>query len=275
MIAYCVLREKGVSMPRLRRSLLRRYRLFAPRLLRGGLLLLVLLLLCDGFVALHLPQIQAALTLNTPQSQLHGSLAHAVVPLNEPQTVLASDTFQRTDQPYWGTSSSGQSWLADAQTDRNFAVSHAVGVVNTAPDCAYCEAIVGPVVSNVEVSFSAALTSYNSSALCAVLRWSDANNLYKMVLDGQTLTVWRVMDGMAIPLQSIAFPARAGALYTLRFRTVGTLLSAMAWPTDQPPPTDWQISVLDRALSTGQAGIGVLVQNAAQAQITAFREVAL
>jgi hypothetical protein len=262
-------------MPRLRRSLRRRYRLFAPRLLRGGLLVLALLLLCDGFATLHLPQIQAALTLNTPKPLQQGGLAHVIAPLNEQQTVLASDTFQRTDQPYWGTSSSGQSWLADAQTDRNFAVSHATGYVNTASDCTYCEALLGPVVANVEVSFSAALTSFNASALCAVLRWSDANNLYKMVLDGQTLTLWRVMDGMATPLQNIAFPARAGAFYTFRFRTVGPLLSAMAWPTDQPPPGDWQISVRDSALNMGYAGIGVLVQHEAQAKITAFREVAL
>lgn len=262
-------------MPRLRRSLLRRYRLFAPRLLRFGLLLLVLLLLCDGFAALHLSQIQAALTLNAPSVPQQGGFAHAAVSLNEQQTILASDTFQRADQSHWGTSSSGQGWLADAQTDSNFAISHAAGFVSTAPDCTYCEAILGPVATNVEVSFSAALTSYNSSALCAILRWDDANNLYKMVLDGQALTIWRVMDGMAIPLQRIAFPARAGALYTFRFRAVGPQLSAMVWPTDQPPPTAWQISVRDSALNTGHAGIGILVQNKAQAMITAFREVAL
>ncbi|MGH2506333.1 MAG: hypothetical protein ACRDHZ_02805 [Ktedonobacteraceae bacterium] len=262
-------------MPHLHRSLLRRYRLFAPRLLRIGLVLLVLLLLCDGIAAQHLPQIQAALTLNIPKPLQQGGIARSGISLEEQQTVLASDTFQRTDQAYWGTSSSGQSWLADAQTDRNFAVSHAAGLVNAAPDCSDCEAILGPVVADVEVRFSAALTSYNASALCAILRWNDANNLYKMELDGQTLTVWRVMDGMATPLQSIAFPARAGALYTFRFQAVGSQLSAMAWPADQPSPTAWQISVLDSALNAGQAGIGVLVQHEAQAKITAYQEVAL
>ncbi|MEO7021655.1 MAG: hypothetical protein ABI234_15995 [Ktedonobacteraceae bacterium] len=258
-------------MPRLHRSLLRRYRLFAPRLLRLGLLLLTLLLLCDGIAALRVPQIQAALALNMPPAQ-----SSMLAPLmGDQQTVLASDTFQRADQPYWGTSSSGQSWQADAQTDRNFAVSGAAGLINADPACAYCEAILGPVATTVEVSFSASLNSYDSSALCAILRWNGPDNLYKLILDGQTLTVWRVMDGMTIPLQSIAFPARAEALYTFRFRAVGSQLSAMVWPTEQPPPTNWQLSVLDSALSTGRVGIGGLVQNGGQVKIATFREVAL
>lgn len=262
-------------MPRLRRSLVRRYRLFAPQLLRAGLLLLVLLLIVDGVAVLHLSQIQAALTLNPSGSFQQGNSAQAAVSLDGPQALLASDTFQRTDQPYWGTSSSGQPWLADAQTDSNFAIVHAIGVINTAPDCAYCEALLGPVTANIEVSFTAALSSYDTSALSAILRWSDANNLYRMVLDGQTLSVWRIMDGMTTLLQSIAFPAHAGVWYSVRFRAVGPQLLAMVWPSDQSVPAAWQISVVDSVLNIGHAGIGVLVQDNAQAQITAFREVAL
>ncbi|MGH2482667.1 MAG: hypothetical protein ACRDHW_23720, partial [Ktedonobacteraceae bacterium] len=121
-------------MPRLHRSLLRRYRLFAPRLLRLGLLLLALLLLGDGFAALRTPQIQAALALSTSTPQQSG-ISLVAAPMGGSQIVLASDTFQRTDQAYWGKSSSGQNWLEDAQTDRNFAVSHASGLINAASAC--------------------------------------------------------------------------------------------------------------------------------------------
>src|SRR5260370_85658 len=143
--------------PRLRLSLLRRYRLFAPRLLRIGLLLLAVMLLCDGFAALHVPQIQAALSLNAPATQ-QGGITPTVGPMSG--DVLASDTFQRAIEVYWGTSAGGQIWLADAQTDRNFVVSHAAGFVNAAPACLNCEAVLGPVAANVEVSFSASLNHY-------------------------------------------------------------------------------------------------------------------
>lgn len=53
-------------MPSLRRSLLRRYRLFAPRLFRCGLWPLALLLLCAGIAVLYFPQLQAALSLTPP-----------------------------------------------------------------------------------------------------------------------------------------------------------------------------------------------------------------
>ena len=261
-------------MPRLHRSLLRRYRLFAPRLLRLGLLLLALLLLGDGVAALRTPQIQAALALSTPTPQ-QGALSLVAAPMGGSQIVLASDTFQRTDQAYWGRSSSGHNWLEDAQTDRNFVVSHASGLINAASACMFCEAILGPITANVEVTFNASLTRYGSSALCAILRWDGPDTFYKMVLDGQDLTLVRVMDGMATPLQSIAFPARNSALYTFRFRTAGAQLSAMVWPADQPPPADWQISVQDSALNAGRAGIGVLAQNGVQAKITMFQEIAL
>lgn len=258
-------------MPRLRRSLLRRYRLFAPRLLRLGVVLLALLLLCDGIAALHVSQIQAALTLDAPGPSLYGAAAS----LNEPQTIVASDTFARTNQPHWGIASSGQSWLADAQTDSNFTVFHAAGVISAGPDCTYCEALLGPVLANVEVRFNAALSTYNGSALCAVLRWTDPNDFYQVVLDGQALTIVRVMDGMSTPLQHITFPARAGALYTLRFRADGARLFAMAWPAGQPAPANWQISAQDSAFNTGHAGLGVLLTSEAQANITMFREGAL
>ncbi len=261
-------------MPRLPRSLRRRYRLFAPRLLRLTLLLLALLLLVDGFAALGTSQMQAALTLSTPASQ-QSTNPMVAAPMSGAQAILASDTFQRADQAYWGKASSGQNWLQDAQTDSNFTVSHAAGLVKAAPNCVFCEALLGPIEPNLEVTFTASLTRYGPSALCAILRWAGPDTFYKIVLDGQNLTLLRVMDGMSVPLQHIAFPARNDALYTFRFRADGTQLSAMAWPAKQPPPADWQISVADSALTTGRAGIGIQIQGGAQAKITTFQEMAL
>lgn len=265
-------------MPSLRRSLLRRYRLFAPYLFRHGLVLLVLLLLGDGIAAICFPQIQAALSLTTPVSSRYASgTTPAVVAMttSTSTTVLASDTFQRANQLYWGTSSDGHPWKADASSARNFAIFNHTGWITATVKHVYCDALLGPVTSNVEITFSAALSQYGASSLGAVLRWSSPDNFYELALDGETFALERVVDGMMIPLQSVPLPARAGAIYTFRFRASGTQLSAMVWPDGQPAPDDWQIAISDDALSTGQAGIRVIVQNGAQARITAFTEVQL
>ncbi len=134
-------------MPSLRRSLLRRYRLFAPRLFRHSLLLLALLLLCDGIAALCLPEIQAALSLNAPASSQNAGVAvSALAPMtnNPGAAVLASDTFQRADQTYWGIASDGYPWQAGAGNERNFVIENRAGIIYAPAQPVYCDAILGP-----------------------------------------------------------------------------------------------------------------------------------
>ncbi len=266
-------------MPSLRRSLLRRYRLFAPYLFRHGLVLLLFLVLGDVVSVLFFPQLKGALSLNMPPtpvstvSTLPTSLA-GMTP-GAGAAILASDTFQRPDQRYWGRASDGQPWQADASNERNFVIFHHEGVIEATTTDIFCNALLGPTTENVEITFTAALGQYGSSQLGAVLRWSDAQNFYALSLDGQKLALTRTMDNMQIPLQSVPFPARGGALYTFRFRAVGAQLFAMVWPTGQPAPTNWQISAVDSALSQGQAGLRTVVQNGTQARVIQFEEVRL
>ncbi|HEX7737202.1 MAG TPA: hypothetical protein VF458_20320 [Ktedonobacteraceae bacterium] len=266
-------------MPSLRRSLLRRYRLFAPYLLRHGLVLLLLLLVGDAFSVFYFPQLKTALSLSTAPTP--GPTASTSAPNLAAMTtglatdVMASDTFQRPDQHYWGLASDGHPWLADAHSERNFVIFEHTGVIEATPQHVYCNALLGPAMTNSEITFTASLGHYGPSTLGAVLRWSDAHNFYALTLDGQRLSLDRVMDGMQIPLQSAPFPARDGALYTFRFRAIGAQLFAMVWPTGQPAPATWQVSASDSAFASGQAGLHVLVQQSTQARITAFEEVQL
>jgi hypothetical protein len=258
----------------LRRSLLRRYRLFAPQLFRRGLLLLAVLLLCDGISALCLPQIRAALSLNSPTTNSQSaSVATPAVTFMDSQPVLASDDFERADQSYWGISPSGQPWQADAQTAHSFFISGNKGLVSAT--AGFLCGVLGPVVTNSEVRFAASLSHYGASGLGAILRWDSPDDFYKVVLDGHGLTLSRVMDGMEIPLGIVPITPRDGASYTFLFRASGSQLSAVIWPTGQPAPTDWQISLSDSALSAGRDGIGVLVQAGIQAQVSDFKEVQL
>ncbi len=257
-------------MASLRRSFVRRYRLFAPRPFRRGLILLALLLFCDGIATLYLPQLQAALSLNVPaNSQITTPLVASMNDMAE----LAADNFTRPNQSHWGSSPDGQNWLADSQTTLSFPIAEDKGIINATPR--FLCAVLGPVVADSEVRFDASLSNYAQSSLGAVLRWNSPNDFYKVTLDQSTLTLTRMMDGMEVPLHSIPFHAHAGSSYTFLFRATGSQLSAMVWPTGQPPLTDWQISFSDSALSAGRGGIGGLVQTTVQAQISDFKEVAL
>lgn len=265
-------------MSRLRRSLLRRYRLFAPRLFRQGLLLLALLLLCDGIAAIYFPHLQAALSLKTPARQPRsGATTLALAPMQSAPgaMTLAADTFRRPNQVYWGKSSDGHLWLADANTLHYFAILDHAGIIDAPAQPVTCSAILGPTESGEELTFNASLSRYGPSTLGAVLRWSDPSDFYTIYLDGQNLVLARAMDTMLIPLRMVPFPARAGALYTFRFRAVGSQLFALVWPTGQPAPSDWQIAWTDSALSTGRAGLRVFTQNSVQVKVTTFTEVKL
>lgn len=259
-------------MASLRRFLLRRYRLFAPQLFRQALLLLVVLLICDGIAALCWTQVQTALSLKVPLAQ-----NSAVMPADgtgiDMQAVLARDDFRRTNQVYWGTSSGGQSWQADAQEKRSFSIAADQGVV--APTQGFLCGVLGQSVTDSEVSFQGSLSQFRQSSLAALLRWDSPENYYKLVLDAQGLTLSRVMDGMPTPLRTVSFTPRDGASYTFLFRAAGTQLSAMIWPSGQPAPADWQISLADSALQAGQAGVGAYVQVGVQARISDFKEIEL
>lgn len=258
-------------MSSLRRSLLRRYRLRSPQLLRNGLLLLALLLLWDGIAALRTPQIQAALTLNATSKGQTASSPFVAPPFNGPgTTLLASDTFQRPNHLYWGMASGGGSWQSDASKVSYFQIVQHAGMLYAPAQQVTCNAILGPAATDAEVSFSAALSSYGPSRLGAILRWSDPNNFYIAYLDGQNLVVARAMGGMLTPLQHIPFIAQGGRAYTFRFRALGSQLSVMAWPTGQPAPMDWQIVTADSALTSGHVGIRIFAQDDAETRVTTF-----
>ena len=249
-----------------------RYRPISPRVLRNCLITLGLILLLD-VIAMHFSaQIQAALTLPNRYTAIHvsggaaptGSLALAS------QTILARDTFQRSDQFFWGTASDGQRWGADALSSHSFAIVNHTGQVTNGNGL--YDAILGPRSSDSEVTFSGLLDHFGSSSIGALLRWTDANNLYKAYLDGTHLILLKKVAGNVTELKTIAFIAQDGVSYTFRFRAMGPLLSAKVWPTDQAEPSGWMVTVTDRSLGSGYGGLRVFVQNGTTAMITSFTE---
>jgi hypothetical protein len=263
---------------------------------RIGLVILGLILAIDLLAARFTTQIQSALTVPVQikfAAPTHGAVPTpastrlAVAPTQVPSAVpspknsltlpptgiLAQDNFQRPDQAFWGITTGGQAWGADARASQSFAVVHHTGAVTNGSGV--YDAILGPRTTNVEVVLSGSLNHYATSSLGPVLRWTDANNLYKVFLGGGQLILLKKVAGVVTILKTVTFPAQDGTAYTFRFRATGSQLSARVWPANQPEPSNWMIMVTDNDLQSGYGGLRVVMQSGATANITSFMETSL
>jgi hypothetical protein len=252
--------------------------------------LLGFILLIDILAVRFSTEIQASLTspalkikLAVPKHLVIPTQVATVTKLPQPASIsaltlpakdiLAQDTFQRPDQMFWGISSDGQPWSADAKNSQSFAIVDHKGQV-TSGNGVY-DAILGPGAVNSEVVFSGSLTHYESSSLGALLRWTDANNLYKLFLGGGQLILLKKVAGVITVLKTVPFPAKDGASYTLRFRAVGQLLLAKVWSTAQIEPQAWMLMLKDGNLQSGYDGIRLVVQAGTVATIASYTETGL
>ena len=258
---------------RAHRHKLTRFKHISPNTLKVGLALLGMILITDIIVVHFFPQIETALSLpaiNAGASASAGSaMPKSSLTLNQ-QLTLAQDTFLRVNQTSWGIASDGQLWQADAKSSSSFAVVNHTGQVSNA-DGIY-DAILGPTITNAEVIFSGSLSRFGSSTLGALLRWKDANNLYKAYLDGSHFILLKDVAGIVTVLKSILFPAQGGKSYTFHFRAQNSFLSANVWPTNSPEPANWMVTATDTSLPAGYGGLRVALRNGITAMITSFTE---
>jgi hypothetical protein len=267
-----------------------RYRRISPRTIRICLLLLSLTLLLNTIATRYSAEIESTLTL--PASNIRFAVPTRVtiatpvatptqLPVPTPKSlsvlppggILAQDTFQRASQAFWGVASDGQAWGGDAKSSQNFAIVNHTGQV-TGGNGVY-DAVLGPPVKDDEIVFSGSLTHYASSSLGAVLRWTDANSLYKVFLGGGQLILLKKVAGVVTVLKTVQFSAQDGKAYTFRCRAVGALLLARVWPIGQAEPSVWMLMVTDRDLVSGYGGVRMVIQNGTAATITSFMELSL
>jgi streptogramin lyase len=185
-----------------------------------------------------------------------------------PGTVLGQDTFQRANQSLWGTASDGQKWGGDANTASAFSIAKNAGQIANG-NTAY-NAVIGQSATDSEVLFTGSISGFNNANLGAALRWKDANNWYKAYINGTNLIIQSKVNGTATTLKSVAFTATAGTAYSIRFRAVGTNLSARVWQAGTTEPTTWQATASDSSLTAGQVGLRVQVASGITAKITSF-----
>ena len=171
--------------------------------------------------------------------------------------ILSQDTFQRADQRFWGTASDGQTWTGDAANAPAFAIVNHAGQVGNGSGI--YDALLGPRAADTQIVFSGSVSHFGESNMGALLRWTDANNLYKVFFDGTNLTVLRKVAGVVSILQSVPFPAQDGQSYTLRVRMVGSSISARVWQTGQTEPSTWMLNATDTMLPSGYDGMRLIV----------------
>lgn len=185
-------------------------------------------------------------------------------------TTLARDTFLRPNQAHWGTASDGQTWGADANTNKVFSIKSDTGQISNGKGT--FNAVLGPAATDAEVLFSGSSSSLSSgnNTLGALLRWTGANNFYRAFIDGKHLIIQKRVNGTISALTSVAFTATGSTSYSLRFRVVGSNLFAKVWATASSEPSAWTATATDSNLKSGQCGLRVLIQTGTIATYTSF-----
>lgn len=183
--------------------------------------------------------------------------------------VLAQDSFQRTNQQFWGVSSDARKWEGDANSSKAFSINGASGQIAHGQGTA--NAILGPVNDNVDVLASGSVNQFGDGVnLGVVLRWTNSQNWYKALIDGNHLSILKRVNGKTTQIGTVPFNAQNGTVYKLRFRAIGVMLFTKIWRVDQPEPGAWMITVSDADLKTGQSGLRVVVQPKTIITVTSF-----
>jgi hypothetical protein len=196
-------------------------------------------------------------------------------PLPSGVTILAHDTFQRPDQSFWGTASDSRAWDSDASTNPAFAIVGDAGQITGNNASENLQGIISVSATNAEILFSGIVNKFDAQGdinLGGVLRWQDAYNWYKVLIDGNHLELLSSLAGKRRILGSQPFQALAGTNYSIRFRAEGGYLFTKAWPSAQNEPPKWTFVVIDTALTRGLGGIHVRLAPGGVIRVTSFLE---
>jgi hypothetical protein len=208
-------------------------------------------------------------------SDLSGPADFGIAPFASPpdmaSNVIAQDDFRRGNQAHWGVASDGQTWGADANSVSGFAITNKAGTdtESTGNDTA----VLGPSVADADVLINGSISTFgasnNPNEVAAMLRWTDSSHFYKAGIDGARLRLF-VKNGAGTTLAQVPFTASAGTDYALRFRVVGTSLSAKVWPANATEPSSFMVTATDNGLDVGMCGIRLVFNATATASFHSF-----
>ncbi|MFF7949146.1 hypothetical protein [Streptomyces griseorubiginosus] len=182
-------------------------------------------------------------------------------------TPAVADTFTRTTANGWGTSDTGQVWtlLGGANSEHYTQGSEAAHQLTSINVNRY-DTVTSPAADvDLRADFATdAVAAGGSQYTGIVARYVDANNLYFARLTFTTtqavqIVLQKRVAGVQTDLVTVTateLTHSAFAFFTLRFRVIGSALSAKAWPRGTAEPGAWHATVTDSAFSAaGSVGV--------------------
>jgi len=78
------------------------------------------------------------------------------------------------------------------------------------------------------------------------------------------------VSGTNTTIATTPFPATASTSYSLRFRVVGTTITAKVWASSTTEPANWMITTSDSSLSRGNCGLRMQLATGVTVTYTTF-----
>ncbi|WP_374948018.1 PKD domain-containing protein [Agreia sp.] len=196
-----------------------------------------------------------------------------VVPVDpNPGAALAADTFERAGTAGFGSAETGGAWTVNGGA-ANASVAAGKGVLTFSKGGAGLNAFLPAVSSarsNAVVTFSLdkldnGSGQYVSLAPRQVSAGNDYRGKVKIAANGAlTLYLGKTVGGVETTLKALGVAGTyvPGTEYSLRVQAIGspsTTLSAKLWPTGQPEPVDWQVTIDDTTASLQAPGAVALI----------------
>lgn len=169
--------------------------------------------------------------------------------------VLASDTFTRTNQSGWGTSSGGQTWNTSARGSGTFNITSNEGV-NSSNGATFCIARLGSGTATATQVLVRLNPADTTSDIGTVARFVDSNNFYYGILVGGVARIGKDVSGTFSTLASTSVTYSSGNFYWLLFNLVSTNLRLKFWADGSPEPSSFTVTTTDSSLSSGGYGLG-------------------
>jgi hypothetical protein len=183
------------------------------------------------------------------------------------------DDFQRPDQSSWGMASGGDPWQIVEDSNTNFSIVNDTGQVTMSASGQGFGLLGANTPPNMEVIawVTCNAMTVGQSNIGVVLRWTDSNDWYAMLLTGNTLQLVKDVQGTRSVLASRHFTLKLHAAYIFLFFMPGSQLYARIWQASASEPTGWQLTASDSSLSTGYGGVFMQGQAGTNVQVTAIR----
>jgi hypothetical protein len=178
--------------------------------------------------------------------------------------VIASDTYNRSNQSGWGTASDGSTWSTGSGT-LTYAIASNQGTVSGTSGEGF--QFLGT-ESTIDGEAQLTFTLKNSGDFIGLaLRVTDASNLYYTYYAGGVLYIAKKVAGTYTPIGSNNFVLTLATAYHLRFAVIGSALYSKIWQDTTVEPASWLVTTTDTSF-TGSGKTGIEVFSSTSGTIT-------